>query len=340
VRPAVKLAVIAREVGVSVSTVSKVLNNRADVAAATRLRVRTALERHGYPLATSPAAGARANAALLDVVIQELNSSWSATLLSGVERAAADRGIGIVVSAVRGSGPGPMPPRRWLDQVAARGTCGVLGILVELSETQVAYLRDAGIPRVVVDPATEPHEDVTTVRLTNRESTRRAVEHLIGLGHLRIGVVSGNPQRLPAQERLQGFREAMTAAGLPQREEWERSGGFDRSASLVAAREILSAPERPTALVFASDQGALAGYAVAGQLGLRVPDDVSIIGFDDVPEASAAVPGLTTVRQPVAAMVEAAMAVIERPPTPHGERIECGAELVVRGSTAAPAVMD
>jgi DNA-binding LacI/PurR family transcriptional regulator len=331
----VKLAVIAREVGVSVSTVSKVVNGRADVATGTRARVQEALHRHGYRTAASPAAGAKLHSALLDVVIHELDSAWASSLLSRAEKAASARGLNLVVSTVQLEHGRPVPPRRWLDQVAARGTCGVLGILTDFTGAQVAYLQDRQIPCVVIDPPAEPDPAVATVRMDNRASQYRLTGHLIALGHRRIAMVNGNPRSLPARERQAGFEAAMADAGLPVPEERRRLGGFGRRASQAAMAELMGLDERPTAVMVASDKGALGAMAEANRLGLDVPGDVSVTGFDDVPDAAGAVPALTTVRQPVAAMVEAAMRHLTEPGTP-GETIECKAELMIRASTAPP----
>jgi DNA-binding LacI/PurR family transcriptional regulator len=331
----VKLAVIAREVGVSVSTVSKVVNGRADVATATRARVQEALRRHGHRPAASPADGARLHSALLDVVIHELDSAWAASLVSRAEKAAAARGLNLVVSTVQLEHGRPVAPRRWLDQVAARGTCGVLGILADFTGAQVAYLRDRQIPCVVIDPPVEPGPAVTTVRIDNRAAQYRLTEHLIDLEHKRIAMIAGNPRSLPARERLAGFEEAMADAGLPVPEERRRLGGFSRETAQEAMAQLMGLREQPTAVMVASDKGALGALAEANRLGLKVPEDVSITGFDDIPDAAGAVPALTTVRQPVAAMVEAAMRHLTEPGTP-GETIECEAELMIRGSTARP----
>jgi DNA-binding LacI/PurR family transcriptional regulator len=334
-RSTVKLAVIAREVGVSLSTVSKVVNGRADVAASTRARVREALARHSYPLPSSSAAYTKRHAALLDVVIHEVDSAWAGTLLDRVQRAAAERGLNVVLSTVQPDSTPHVPARRWLDQIAARGTCGVLGILAGFTTAQVDYMRDQGIPCVVIDPRSEPDPNVATVRIDNHDSQYRLTEHLIALGHKRIAMVSGNRHSLPARERLAGFEAAMADARLPIRPEWRREGGFDQSRSRAAMAALMALPEPPTAIAFASDKGALAGLAEANRLGLKVPDDVSITGFDDVPDAASAVPALTTVRQPVAAMVDAALRHLIGKPEP-GAQIKYDTELIERESTAPP----
>jgi DNA-binding LacI/PurR family transcriptional regulator len=211
----------------------------------------------------------------------------------------------------------------------------------------------------VIDPPVEPGPAVTTVRIDNRAAQYRLTEHLIALGHKRIAMIGGNPRSLPARERMAGFEEAMADAGLPVPDERRRLGGFGRESAQAAMAQLMglgsadvpegrSSPNgpddayvaeslegRPTAVMVASDKGALGALAEANRLGLKVPEDVSITGFDDIPDAAGAVPALTTVRQPVDAMVEAAMRLLTEPGTP-GETIACEAELMIRGSTARP----
>jgi DNA-binding LacI/PurR family transcriptional regulator len=335
------LAVVAREAGVSVPTVSKVLRARADVAPATRARVRETLDRLGYPRDVAAARSAKLNSALADVLVHELDTAWSSMLLASLEQEARAQGLSIVVNAVPRGSPRPVPRRQWLDQIAARGTCGALGILVDFSATQVEYLAAQGIPCVIIDPPVPAHERVVTIHATNRESERRATEHLIGLGHRRIAMVAGNLQVLPAQERLAGFHDAIAAAGLTVPSGYVKAGGFSFEESELATRELLALPLRPTAVVFASDKGALGGYSAAAAAGLRIPDDVSIVGFDDTTPAASAIPPLTTVRQPVSQMVRLAISTIVGPPAarPDGvRRVEYAAELVIRASTAPPPV--
>jgi DNA-binding LacI/PurR family transcriptional regulator len=332
------LAVVAREAGVSVPTVSKVLRARADVAPATRARVRETLDRLGYPREVAAARSAKLNAALADVLVHELDTAWSSMLLASLEQEARAHNLSIVVNAVQHRNPRPVPSRQWLDQIAARGTCGAVGVLVDFSATQVEYLAAEGIPCVIIDPPVPAHERVVTIHATNRESERRATEHLVSLGHRRIATVAGDLHVLPAQERLAGFHDAITAAGLTVPSGYVKTGGFSFEESELAMRELLALPQPPTAVVFASDKGALGGYSAAAAAGLRIPDDISVVGFDDTTPAASAIPPLTTVRQPVSQMVRYAISTIVGPPAsrPCGARVEYPADLVVRASTAPP----
>jgi DNA-binding LacI/PurR family transcriptional regulator len=334
------LAVVAREAGVSVPTVSKVLRARADVAPATRARVREVLDRMGYARQVSAVRQAKLDTALVDVLIHELDTAWASLLLTNVEQQAREHRLSMVVNTLPAAANGRyVPSRQWLDQVAARGTCGAIGILVDFSAAQVDYLTGLGVGCVAVDPPGPVAERVLGIHTTNRESERDAVEHLLRLGHRRIATVAGNQRVLPGQERLAGFHEAILAAGVSLPEAYVRAGGFSFEESEQAMRELLALPQPPTAVVFASDKGALGGYVAAASAGLRIPDDVSIVGFDDTAPAATAIPPLTTVRQPVRAMVRAAFhAIMDGPPArpPGAGRLEFPAELVVRSSTAPP----
>ena len=333
------LAVVAREAGVSVPTVSKVLRARADVAPATRARVREVLDRMGYSRQVSAVRQAKLDTALVDVLIHELDTAWASMLLSSMEQRAREHRLSMVVNALPTANGRYVPGRQWLDQVAARGTCGAVGVLVDFSAAQVDYLTGLGVRCVVVDPPAPLDERVLGIHTTNRLSERDAVEHLLRLGHRRIATVAGNLRVLPAQERLAGFHEAIVAGGLSLPEAYVRAGGFSFEESEQAMRELLALPQPPTAVVFASDKGALGGYVAAVSAGLRIPEDVSIVGFDDTAPAASAIPPLTTVRQPVRDMVGAAFtAIIDGPGVrvPGAGRVEFAAELVVRGSTAPP----
>lgn len=201
------------------------------------------------------------------------------------------------------------------------------------------YLAAEDIPCVIIDPPVPADRRVTTIHASNRWSERRATEHLLRLGHRRIATVAGNPRVLPAQERLAGFHDAMNAAGLTVADAYVRTGGFSFDESERDMRELLALPQPPTAVVFASDKGALGGYKAATTAGLRIPEDLSVVGFDDTTPAASATPPLTTVRQPVSQMVRLAIDTVmgcPSAPTVGGRRTEYLAELVVRASTAPP----
>ncbi|WP_129669308.1 LacI family DNA-binding transcriptional regulator [Phytoactinopolyspora endophytica] len=326
------LTVVARGAGVSVPTVSKVLRGRTDVAAETRERVMRVLDELGYPRRRSPADRVRVGAALVDVVLHELDTAWSSALVNAIEAEAQCRELGIVVSALSRHTPRTTPSRQWLDGIAARGSCGVLGVQVDFTDAQVRYLREHEIPHVVIDPYHEPGATIPTVRVRNRDAERAATQHLIDLGHRRIAMVAGKPRSLSSQQRLAGYQAALTVAGFPVDAELLQYGDFRLSGGRQAMHELLTLPVPPTAVVFASDKMALGGYLAAADLGVRIPHDVSVVGYDDTFEAAVARPALTSVRQPFEAMASAGFDVLTTVPS-QPSVIECDARLVVRAST-------
>jgi DNA-binding LacI/PurR family transcriptional regulator len=331
------LAVIAAEAGVSVSTVSKVLHDRSDVAARTRAKVQRLLAQHGYPARNGPAATALAPGGLVDFVVNEIDGAWAAELIRGAEQALDAVGMGLVVSAAHGGGDSPA--RRWLDSLAARRTLGAILVVPELGQEQHRELLRLGIPFALISPAEEPPPGVPWVGATNWPGGLAATRHLVGLGHRRIAVIGGPPRRLASRARVDGYRSALEEAGLPYDPGLVRYGDFSNEPAYRHALDLLRLPDRPTAVFAGSDQQALSTYRAAATLGLRVPDDVSVVGFDDLAFADWVTPRLTTVRTPLADMAALAAGLVlqliagERPAS---TRVEVASELVVRESSAPP----
>ncbi|MER5750535.1 LacI family DNA-binding transcriptional regulator [Streptomyces sp. NPDC002088] len=332
------LAVVAREAGVSVPTASKVVNGREDVAPETRRRVTEALDRLGY--VRRPRFDTVRTPRLVDLVVHSLDSSWSGAVLHGVEEAAHDAGLDVIVSA---AGPSRTrsghPQRGWLDKLSARGSAGVLFNLAELTESQYAWLDQHRIPYVMIDPVLEPPPGVVSVGAANWQGGVTATEHLLSLGHERIAVIAGPRHKLCSSARVAGYRSALASAGLRQRPEYLRYADFDEATGLLRMRELLDLPEPPTAVFVCSDSMALGAYEALAERGLKVPYDISVVGFDDLPEARWATPPLTTVRQPLAEMAATALRLLVRMMDghrPEGTRTELSTRLVERASTAPP----
>ncbi|AIS01218.1 LacI family DNA-binding transcriptional regulator [Streptomyces glaucescens] len=331
------LAVVAREAGVSVPTASKVVNGREDVAPATRRRVTEALDRLGY--VRRPRFDAARAPGMVDLVVHALDSSWTGAVLHGVEQAAHDAGLDVVVSAALGRSRAGRPERGWLDKLTARGSAGVLFNLAELTESQYGWLEQHRIPFVMIDPVLEPPPGVVSVGAANWQGGVTATEHLLALGHERIAVITGRRRTLCSGARLAGYRSALASAGLPHRPEYVRHAGFDEAVARRHMRELLDLPEPPTAVFVCSDRMALGVYDAVAERGLRVPDDLSVVGFDDLPEARWAAPALTTVRQPLSEMAATALRLLVRMmdgERPESTRTELSTRLVPRRSTAAP----
>ncbi|MEU0253901.1 substrate-binding domain-containing protein [Streptomyces sp. NPDC006184] len=330
------LAVVAREAGVSVPTASKVVNGREDVAPETRRRVTEALDRLGY--VRRPRFDAAKAPGLVDLVLHSLEDSCSGAVLRGAEAAAYEAGLEVVVSAGPVRTRDGRPERGRLDRLAARGSSGALVHLAELSATQYAWLEHHRIPYVLIDPAHEPPAGVVSVGAADRQGGASATGHLLGLGHERIAVITGHPRTVTGNARLAGHRSALASAGVRYRAEYVRHAG-DEATARLRTHELLDLPGPPTA-VCCSDRMALGVYAALAERGLSVPDDISVVGFGDLPEARWAVPALTTVRRPLAEMAATALRLLVRMADgerPEGTRTELSTRLVRRASTAPPA---
>lgn len=333
-RPAVTISAIAAEAGVSVPTVSRVLNGRSDVSPRTRERVEALLREHGYQRRGSRPA---VRSGLIDLVFNDLDSPWAVEIIRGVEEAVNEAGASTVVSAIHRSAS-PTSTRQWLDIVSARASDGAILVTTDLDSALRAELQRLDVPAVVIDPAGVPDLDVPTIGATNWTGAVGATEHLTGLGHQRIGFVAGVPGLWCSRARLDGYRAGLDAAGIAFDPALVVEGDFDYESGFRAGRALLELASPPTAVFAASDQMALGVYEAVRKKGLRVPEDVSVLGFDDLPEARWASPPLTTVRQPLADMGKLAARTVLR--MVHGEsvdspRVELATRLVIRESTAA-----
>ncbi|MFF2329840.1 MULTISPECIES: LacI family DNA-binding transcriptional regulator [unclassified Streptomyces] len=326
------LAEIARAAGVSAPTVSKVLNGRADVAPATRTKVEELLLQHGYRRRR----GSSTQSQLIDLVFHELDSAWAMEVVRGVENVAREEGLSLVLSESAGR---LTPGQTWVDGVLARRPVGVILVLSDLTAAQRAQLTSRNIPYAVVDPAGDPGDDVPSVGTTNWQGGLAATRHLTGLGHRRIGVISGPSRMMCSRARVDGYRAGLETAGLPFDPELIREGEFQHEAGYTTGLELLRLPDPPTALFAGNDLQALGVYEAARELGLRIPEDLSVVGFDDLPLTRWIGPPLTTVRQPLIEMAETAARLVldlARGDRPSTTRVDLATKLVVRSSTAGP----
>ncbi|GAA4135239.1 LacI family DNA-binding transcriptional regulator [Actinomadura keratinilytica] len=328
------LALIASEAGVSPATVSKVLNGRTDVAPATRERVEELLRSHNY---AGPGGGRRARrSGLIDLVLAGLDSPWAVEILRGVEAECAERGIGVVVSLVRDD---DARPPSWQNLPALHHSDGVILVTSRMTRQQRRQLERAGVGLVLVDPVNLPDPDIASVGATNWAGGLAATEHLLELGHRRIAMIGGPADMLCTQARVDGYRTALERAGIPVDRELIRYGDFRHRGGFMRTRELLALPDRPTAVFAGSDEQAMGAYEAARQAGLRIPEDLSVVGFDDLPTCEWMSPPLTTVRQPLEEMGRTAasklLQLLDGRPL-LSPRVELATELRVRHSTAPP----
>ncbi len=329
------LSDVAGMAGTSIPTVSKVLRGGTDVSPATRDRVMEAVRAVGYARGARPSAPELDAPAMIDLVVNHVHGTWANGVLTGVERAATAANVDVVITIAREDG-------NWVSRLLRRPSQGAIVVLVDPAPSQFAALEAARIPVVLVTPMSEPSAAARRVGVTNWDGGRTAAEHLLALGHRRFAVVGGDRAHLYSRARIDGFRSALEVdggAGLTVvHGDWDRR----RAAEIVAP--ILQGPDCPTAVFACSDVMAIGVYDAAKAAGLRVPEDLSVVGFDDVPEASWGAPPLTTVRQPIAEMGEVAVRLLLAASEQTVEqeaaelpRVDLSTSLVVRQSTARPA---
>lgn len=324
----VTISYIAESAGVSVPTVSKVINGRSGVGAATRARVEALVDRYGYRKPVK-----RTN--MMELVFDRVEHLWGAEIIRGVQQVAREHRVGVVLTEF---GPQRNAIQYWIDDTVARRPDCVVTV-AQLTDDERDQLAAKGIPYVVFDPTVELSDDVPFVGATNWNGGRTATRHLVDLGHRRIAMVNGPDHVLCCRARFDGYRAAMEAAGLPVEPGFLARTDLTRDAGRLAALDLLSRPDRPTAIFAGNDLQALGVYQAARELGLRVPDDLSVVGFDDLPVAALVDPPLTTVHQPLAEMAAAATELALA--LGRGERtsqigLELATTLKVRQSTAAP----
>ncbi len=319
---------VAAEAGVSVATVSKVINGRWGVAETTSERVRAIIDELGYEssLVAQSLRSRRTNVIAVLVVDVE---PFSAELLKGAAQAIRGTGYELVVFSGCGRANDQVGwERRYLSRVS--GTLCDGAILVTPSSVDA----NQGAPVVAVDHNVGS-PDLPTVDSDNLSGAITATEYLLGLGHTRIGFLAGRPDLESARLRERGYRRALRVAGIKLDRALIGVGGYQPDSAEEAARTLLTARERPTAIFAANDVSAIATMAAARGLGLSIPDDLSVIGFDNVPESALCQPPLTTIEQPIQRMgfeaVELLIGLIEKRSDLSTHRM-LPTRLVVRGS--------
>ncbi|MEU4700704.1 LacI family DNA-binding transcriptional regulator [Nonomuraea dietziae] len=326
------IAQLAELAGVSTATVSKVVNGRSEVSSETRAAVEELIRRHGYrrQRRRSPPT------ALVELVFHTLEGDYPVEITKGVAQVAREHDLTVGIADLRRD---HTAAAAWLEGVLRRRPSGVIAVFSGLTETQHEQLARHEIPLVLLDPADAPARNIPSVGAGNWNGGLMATRHLLELGHRRIAIITGPDSALSSRARLDGYRTALDMAGVPVDPELIGRGDFLIEGGLAESHRMLRLPDRPTAIFATNDGQAIGAYHAAYQLGLRIPDDLSVIGFDDMPSVRWTIPPLTTIRQPLTEMAAAATSMLLT--LAHGEpltqsRVELATELVVRESTAPP----
>ncbi|WP_062211588.1 LacI family DNA-binding transcriptional regulator [Demequina oxidasica] len=322
-RPRPKMSDVARIAGVSVATVSKVVNGRYGVSKETFETVQRVIDELGYVGNLSATSLRSAKTNVLGILVASFEP-YAAELLKGAASASGGSGYELLAHAGNDT-------HGWERRSLAR----MGGTLIDGAVVVTPTVIEASnvIPIVAVDPHWGPTL-VPTVDSDGFGGGRAAAAYLLSLGHTRIAHMAGREDLDSARERERGYRDAMREAGVAVDDSLVRDARYDPDIALDVARELLTMPDRPTAIFAANDITALSAMRVAEELGLSVPGDVSIVGFDDVPEATLAQPQLTTVRQPLQAMGAEAMRMLLDilSGVDRETHVRMGTELIVRDS--------
>ncbi len=323
---------VAARAGVSVATVSKVINERYGVSAATLARVRAVIEELGYEASLVAQSLRNHRTNVIGILVADLEP-FSTELLKGAADAIRGSGFELVVYSAGGRTGDPVGwEKRYLSRLSGTLVDGAVLVTPTVSLEVVP-----GTPVVAVDPHTGPSH-LPTIDSDNLRGAQLATEHLLELGHRRIAFLAGRPDLQSAELRKTGYLRALTAAGITPDADLIRIGAYDPEISAASAHALLTGPDRPTAVFAANDISAIATVDAARELGLAVPDDLSVVGFDNVPESALCSPPLTTVDQPIREMGHRAIRMLIA--LINGDEVErthvtLDTGLVVRRSTRA-----
>jgi LacI family transcriptional regulator len=334
---------LAAQSGVSVATVSRALNGSPEVSEATRRRILSLAEELDYTPSAAARTLVRRRSHVIGVILEtgpghpDLLHPFFQEVLVGLKQGAGSRGYDLLLFASDEPGNGFGGTHSYLRRAGHHGVDGAVVMGMTASDPEIVKLAESGLPCIVLD-ARIPGPRTGCVMSENREGAAQAVRHLLDLGHERIATISGSVGTPPGADRLQGYREEMARAGIEPRAEYTIEGDFYDESGYRGTRQLLELDEPPSAVFAASDLMAAGALRAANELGTDVPGDLAVVGFDDIRLASLLQPQLTTVRQDMRALGEAAAEGLERViDDPNAEPVECyvPTRLVVRASSGA-----
>lgn len=324
---------VADEAGVSIATVSRVVNGRGDVAPETRELVSRIIRERGY-IANRSARGLQAGrTGLIGLLVPLVFPVYFSAILAGAAEALDEHDLRAVLAP---TGHEHDREQVSIDRLMHGLTDGALIVLPEESSEELVRLLDVGYNFVVIDPRLRLDDRIPSVSAAHTAGASQAMQHLLGLGHRRIAAITGPRGWVATEERRRGYHAALASAGILPDPELEIESNFEITGGAAATHTLLNLPEPPTAIFAFNDNLAIGAIQAADARGLRVPGDLSVVGFDDVEHATIVKPALTTVRQPLAEMGRTAVSLLtrlldrQRFETLH---IELGTRLVVRDSS-------
>ncbi len=327
---------LAQVAGVDPSTVSRVLNDDQTLVIKdeTRQRILDAVEQLQYVPNAMARGLRRQRSQMIGLLVPDIANPFFPEIILGAERVFSEAGFRLLLG---NTDEDPEKERSYVELLRANVVEGLMLATAFTQDETVEELSRLGVPFVLVNRA---HEGTTNYVVVNdRQATRSAVDYLIGIGHRRIAHVSGPLYTETGLARLRGYREGLRAAHIEYRDDYVVEGDFKETSGARAVERLWQLPDPPTALMAANDLLALGALDACRRMGVQVPEELSIIGFNDVPVASMVTPSLTTVRVPLLEMGMASarrlLDLLEGRGTPSAP-IVLDTELVVRSSTAPP----
>lgn len=329
------IAAIASEAGVSLPTVSRVLNRRPDVAPETRQRVLEVLEARGYFKKPKNAPQAP-TLKMIDLIIYGwLDSEFYLEIVRGIEEILVPAGARLILSTMHRNN---QFVQNWHDQLAQRTPQGVIFLTVD-DRLALDKLRKLHIPCMVIDDNLQLELNIPSIGANNWRSGLLATEHLLSLGHRQIAMITGWSSHRDTKGRIAGYRTALETAGLLVDPAYVLDSDYSMEQGYIQAHALLDLPNPPTALIAACDAQAIGVYRALYERRLRIPEDFSVIGFDDIPTAQWMAPPLTTIRQPLRDIgrvaAERLLQLMAGEPL-ETLRVELESPLLVRSSCAPP----
>ena len=328
----ITIADVAARAGVSKTTVSRVLNGKGELDATTAARVRQVIAELGYVPSAGAVGLARGRTRIIGMLVPSLTWPYIGEVLQGAVDVVETAGYGLLLFTCN---RGDESMQQFASQVSAKAFDGLLVIEPEGTLDYISSLHDQGLPVILIDDR-EHRPLFPSVATTNRAGGEAAAGHLISLGRTRPAVVSGEERFGCTRERLAGFRSRLSDGGHPLDPELVVAGDFTFEGGRRAVAGLLEAGRRFDSVFAHNDISAAGALKALADARLRVPDDVAVIGFDDIPLAAHTNPPLSTVRQPMRGMGEASARLLishfEGDPLPDEPHI-VPTELVVRGST-------
>lgn len=330
-QPLVRIQDVARAAGVSVTTASRVLNNKDDVAPATYEKVRRVMQELNYTASLAAKSMRSHTANVIGLLVPEVVEVYNQEIIKGVGEAIRDSGYDLLIYT-RGRPTGAS----WEQEHVALLSSGLTAGCIVVTPSAPRFPEGAKV--VVIDPQGDG-ADVPSVVARNQVGALAMMDYLTGLGHRRIGFISGRADTLSAIRRFQGYKDGLAAANIAFDPALVAQGDYTYERGLHAARQLLGLSQPPTAIFAANDRSAMAVCDVAQELGLQVPADVSVVGFDNVPEAALITPRLTTVDQSIREKGRIAMELmlsLLRGERPEQQLIKIPTRLIVRDSCQPP----